>query len=390
MLACYAEAPPIVPCFLNLLKNMNYFLLAGEASGDLHASNLMQQLVALDPEARFAGLGGDLMQAAGCHLYQNYRQMAFMGIAAVLRNLGNVKRNFRIAKEALLKEQPDALILIDYPSFNLKIAHFCKEHLPQTRIFYYIPPKVWAWKRFRIHRIAELSDAILGIFPFEPDFYRQFGYACTYVGNPTMDSVRAWAHSNTNVPTALPTIAILPGSRPSEISHCLPRMLEAAHRFSDYRIVVTAAPGIDDSYYASYLTKGEQLTRKTYDTVSQATAAIVNSGTATLETALLHCPQVAVYHVGCPRLFGLFWRTFFTMRLFTLPNIILGREAIREKLATHFTADEVADELDRLLHDEAYRRQMLADYDTIADILGPTPAAVNAARIIHKRLTSAD
>lgn len=374
---------------------MNYFLLAGEASGDLHASNLMQQIRALDPEARFAGLGGDLMLAAGCHLYQNYRKMAFMGFAAVLRNLGNVKRNFRIAKEALIKEQPDALILIDYPSFNLKIAQFCKEHLPQTRIFYYIPPKVWAWKRYRVHRIAQLSDAILGIFPFEPDFYHQFGYTCAYVGNPTMDSVRAYlqatrAREHSGSDPFPPTIAILPGSRPSEISHCLPRMLEAAHRFTDYRIVVTAAPGIDDIFYTSYLTMGEQLTRRTYDTVSQATAAIVNSGTATLETALLRCPQVAVYHVGCPRLFGLFWRTFFSMRLFTLPNIILGREAIREKLATHFTADEVADELNRLLHDQACRQQMLSDYQAIADILGTTPAAVNAAHIIHKRLTSAD
>lgn len=375
---------------------MNYFILAGEASGDLHASNLMQQISLLDPEARFAGLGGDLMLAAGCHLYQNYRKMAFMGIAAVLRNLGNVKRNFRIAKEALLKEHPDALILIDYPSFNLKIAQFCRKQLPQTRIFYYIPPKVWAWKRYRIHQIAQLSDAVLGIFPFEPNFYRQFGYTCTYVGNPTMDSIRTFLQAqsaeatNSGEPAAnqKPIIAILPGSRPSEISHCLPRMLNAAHRFSGYSIVVTAAPGIDDSFYSPYLTQNEQLTRETYATVSHAMAAIVNSGTATLETALLRCPQVAVYHVGCPRLFGLFWRTFFTMRLFTLPNIILGREAIREKLATHFTADEVADELQRLLNDRAYREQMLNNYQAIADILGPTPAAVNAAQIIRKMTNS--
>ena len=169
---------------------MNYFILAGEASVDQHAADLVRAIADADPEARFAGLGGDRMREAGCKLYQDYRQMAFMGYEAVLRNLGKVRRNFRIAENALLQERPDALVLIDYPSFNLRIAAFSRKHLPDTKIFYYIPPKVWAWKRYRIHKIAALSDAILGIFPFEPDFYRQFGYKCTYVGNRTMDQIR--------------------------------------------------------------------------------------------------------------------------------------------------------------------------------------------------------
>ena len=362
---------------------MTYFFLAGEASGDQHAADLMRAIAAADSRARFVGLGGDRMRQAGCMLYQDYRRMAFMGYEAVLRNLGNVRRNFRIAEQALLQEKPEALILIDYPSFNLRIAEFARRHLPATKIYYYVPPKVWAWKQYRIHRIAALSDAILGIFPFEPDFYRQFGYTCTYVGNPTMDQIRRFRE--TAQPAEAPDkpyIAILPGSRRNEISYCLPTMIAAAKRFPDFAIRVAAAPGIDDSFYAQWLPADVPLTRDTYTLVTHARAAIVNSGTATLETALLGCPQVAVYHVGCPRLFGLFWRMFFKMRLFTLPNIILGREAIREKLALHFTVDEVAEELDHLLYDETCRQRMLADYAEIARLLGDTPAPVNAAKII--------
>ena len=365
---------------------MRYFILAGEASGDRHAADLMRAIAASEPDAQFAGLGGDRMREVGCKLYQDYRRMAFMGIEAVLRNMGQVRRNFRIAEQALMQEKPDVLVLIDYPSFNLRMAEYCRKKLPATRICYYIPPKVWAWKQFRIHKIAKVSDEVLGIFPFEPDFYAQFGYHCTYVGNPTMDQVRRWRSnsliSSNPLNSSNTYLAILPGSRPSEISHCLPKMLAAAQRFPEYAVRVAAAPGVADDFYRQWLPAGVPLTRDTYELVSGAYAAIVNSGTATLETALLGCPQVAVYHVGCPRLFGLFWRTFFKMRLFTLPNIILGREVIREKLATHFTVEEVAEELDRLLHDEAYRKRMLADYQEIAHLLGDTPAPTNAAKII--------
>ncbi len=366
---------------------MKYFLIAGEASGDRHAADLMCALREDDSEAHFLGLGGDAMREAGCRLFQDYRQMAFMGIEAVLRNLGRVRRNFRIAEKALLAEKPDVLILIDYPSFNLRMAAFCRRHLPATRICYYIPPKVWAWKTYRIHKIATLSDAVLGIFPFEPDFYRRFGYSCTYVGNPTMDQVRRFRLAHPVRPNDAEQateryIAILPGSRPSEVSHCLPKMLSAARRFPDFDVRVAAAPGIDDTFYHQWITPDTPLVHDTYTLVSGAYAAIVNSGTATLETALLGCPQVAVYHVGCPRLFSLFWRTFFKMRLFTLPNIILGRECIREKLALHFTVEEVADELASLLYDDQRRAQMHDDYELIARTLGDTTAPDNAARII--------
>ena len=359
----------------------NYFLIAGEASGDTHAAELIQQIRLREPDARFAGLGGDKMAASGCHLYQDYRHMAFMGIAAVLQHWKDVKANFRIAREALLKEQPNVLVLIDYPSFNLRMAVFCKQHLPKTKIIYYIPPKVWAWKRRRVHKIAKLCDEVLGIFPFEPVFYAQYGYKCTYVGNPTAEEIRRiqkTAHRTQ-------TIAILPGSRPSEISHCLPKMLEAAHCFGGYEVVVCAAPGIADEFYRPYLSAQDRLTRDTYATVQQACAAIVNSGTATLETALLGCPQVAVYHIGCSHFIGLIrWMQplFFSIRYFTLVNIISGKEVIKECVANEFSVEKVAAELDRLLHDEAHKKEMLASYEHLISILGSQPAAEQAAKII--------
>ena len=280
---------------------MKYFLIAGEASGDLHAANLMAALREKDPQALFVGLGGDKMRAQGCHLYVDYREMAYMGFVAVFQNLGKIKRNFYIAKQALLQERPDVLILIDYPSFNLKIAKYCKKYLPNTKIIYYIPPKIWAWKEWRVHEIARCCDEVLGIFPFEPAFYAKHGYKCTYVGNPTSDCIRAWKeqHAGEQGQKSKPMIALLPGSRPSEISHCLPVMLAAAREVAgeDYQIVVGAAPGIDDAFYLPYLSN-EQLTRDAYSTLAQARAAVVNSGTATLETALIGCPQTAVYYVA--------------------------------------------------------------------------------------------
>ena len=363
---------------------MKYFLIAGEASGDKHAAALIEQIRQRDPEAQFAGLGGDLMAAAECRLYQDYRRMAFMGFAAVIRNRKQIRENFRIAREALLTERPDALILIDYPSFNLRMAEFCRKHLPKTKIYYYIPPKIWAWKRRRIHAISRLCDEVLGIFPFEPAFYAKYGYRCTYVGNPTAEEMALHKSAISNQPV----IAILPGSRRNEISHCLPKMVEAARRFPEYRRVICAAPGIEDAFYAPYLQADEILTRDTYEAVQHASAAIVNSGTATLETALLRCPQTAVYHVSGERFVGLIrWAQplFFSVPYFTLVNIIAGKEVIKECIANDFTVDKIANELQRLLHDEAYKKNMLAEYEHIRSVLGTSPAAATAAAIITQQ-----
>ena len=393
---------------------MKYFIIAGEASGDLHASNLIKQIRLQDPSAEFVGLGGDKMCAAGCELRQHYREMAYMGVFAVLAHLPEIRRNFRITHESLLAYRPDILILVDYPSFNLKIAAFCRKHLPDTKIYYYIPPKIWAWKTWRVHKIARLCDQVLGIFPFEPAFYAKYGYACTYMGNPTNDTIREWCEKQNIVldeEQRENIIAILPGSRQSEITHCLPTMLAAARRVNQrlgnsYRIVVTAAPGIEDSFYAGYL-EGETLTRDTYSVVVHARAAVVNSGTATLETALLHCPQTAVYYIACSRwLEWLFRPILFRIPHFTLVNILVdngqwtkdkrrrtkekrerreGQAIIEELIASRFTDKNVECELYRLLTDEVYRRRMLDGYTRIRSILGSSPAALTAAKVITNK-----
>ncbi|MBR5827894.1 MAG: lipid-A-disaccharide synthase [Paludibacteraceae bacterium] len=370
---------------------MKYFFIAGEASGDLHAANLMAALKMRDHQPMFVGLGGDKMRAQGCKLYVDYRDMAYMGFVAVLQNLDKIKRNFRIAKQALLDEQPDVLVLVDYPSFNLKIAKYCKKHLPATRIVYYIPPKVWAWKKWRVHKIAQLSDKVLGIFPFEPAFFAQYGYKCEYVGNPVADSIRTWRQKAVSEldltgqeASGKEVIAILPGSRKSEISKCLPTMLAAARRVvgDKYRIVVTAAPGVDDAFYAPYL-QDEQLTRDTYTLLAQAHAAVVNSGTATLETALIGCPQTAVYYVaGSKYLEKLLKPIMFSIKHFTLVNIIPDKEVIQELVASRFTQENVEQELRRLVEDEPYRAKMKMEYEAIWQILGERSAAEGAAEFI--------
>ena len=373
---------------------MKYFLIAGEASGDLHASNLIRSLRERDPQGVFVGMGGEKMRGAGCRLVQDYKEMAFMGIVAVLKNLGKVRRNFRIAHEALQQEMPDVVILIDYPSFNLRMARWCKQHLPQTKVVYYIPPKVWAWKSWRVHKIARYTDLVLGIFPFEPAFYSKYGYACQYVGNPTMDSIQE-AKQESIVSFPHPIIALLPGSRKSEISHCLPDMLEAARQVqkshSDYEIVVTAAPGVEDAYYRRLMgeTEGIRLTRDTYSVMRQAKAAVVNSGTATLETALFGCPLVAVYHIAASRFFGkhvvdLFKHYIFHDGYFTLVNILSGKEVIKELIAEQFTVENITKEVTRLIDDTDYRNSQIAGLQQLSAILGGNCAADTAAETILK------
>lgn len=365
-----------------------YFLIAGEASGDNHAAALMRALRTKDSEAVFVGLGGDKMQAEGCTLYQHYEKMAYMGYVAVLTHLSDIRRNIRIAEETLLTEQPDHLILIDYPGFNLRMAQYARRHLPQTTITYYIPPKIWAWKRWRVHKIGKYCDHILGIFPFEPDFYAQYGYSCRYVGNPTAEQIHGYLETEPPALLKGEYIALLPGSRMHEIEQCLPKMLagtEAAIRDAGgrYDVIVTMAPGIERSLYEQ-LCKGYRvsLTADTYAAVRHARAAVVNSGTATLETALLGCPQVAVYHLAFGRLLEALRPIMFQIPYFTLVNIVAGREVIKELLAHYFTVESVREELRRILTDEACRRHILDGYRDVRAILDHSPTAQTAAEII--------
>lgn len=350
---------------------MKYFFIVGEASGDIHAAEFMKKLRAQDPEARFVGLGGDCMLQQGATLFQHYKNMAFMGVIAVLTHAKQIKENFRIAQEALLREKPDQLILVDYPSFNLKMAQFAREHLPNIKIVYYIPPKVWAWKTHRIHKIARLCDDVLAIFPFEPDFYAKFGYHCTYVGNPTAEAISNYKSKITDRQSQI--LALIPGSRRGEIANCLPKMLIAAREAQAKRqisdIVVTAAPNIEDAFYSKFLRPGEQLSRNTWDVVSKAKAAIVTSGTASLEVALLGCPQFAVYRIYTSHWLGWLEPFIFKIRFYTLPNIIAGKPIIYEAVGPKFKNHIIRRELQRLLTDEEYVRQMKAEYQRLWEIL---------------------
>ena len=350
---------------------MKYFFIVGEASGDIHAAEFMKKLRAQDSEAQFMGLGGDCMLQQGATLFQHYKNMAFMGVIAVLTHIKQIKENFRIAQKALLREKPDQLILVDYPSFNLKMAQFAREHLPNIKIVYYIPPKVWAWKTHRIHKIARLCDEVLAIFPFEPDFYAKFGYHCTYVGNPTAEAISNFkSHLKNRKSDAL---ALIPGSRRGEIANCLPKMLiaarEAQAKGQVKDIIVTAAPNIEDAFYAKFLRSGEQLSRHTWDVVSKAKAAIVTSGTASLEVALLGCPQFAVYRIYTSHWLGWLEPFIFKIRFYTLPNIIAGRPIIYEAVGPKFKNHIIRRELQRLLTDEEYVRQMKAEYQHLWEIL---------------------
>lgn len=346
---------------------MKYFFLVGEASGDAHAAALLEVLRTQDSESQFVGLGGPLMQAAGVKLYQDYTHMAFMGVIAVLRNIKQIRENFLIAEQALLAENPDVLVLVDYPSFNLKMAEFARKHLPKIKIVYYIPPKVWAWKTHRIHRIARLCDEVHGIFPFEPDFYARYGYNCTYVGNPTAKAVAKWQSSHPQSKRQ-EIIALLPGSRKNEIRNCLKKMLKAAKDFH-YPLVIAAAPGINDDFYAPFLNENISLTRDTWSLLACAKVAVVASGTATLEAALLGCPQVAVYRIICSRWLGWLRPFIFKLKQFTLVNIIAGKEVIYEAIGPKFSTNNIRRELNKLLTDETYVANMLTEYERIKTLM---------------------
>lgn len=360
---------------------MKYFLIVGEASGDAHAATLMAALREQDNTAQFAGLGGPLMRAQGLKGYQDYTKMAFMGVWAILCNIQQIKQNFRIAEQALLKEQPDVLILVDYPSFNLKMAEFARKHLPDTKIAYYIPPKVWAWKTKRIHKIAKLCDEVLGIFPFEPDFYAKFGYKCRYIGNPTAEAVAKWQASQPVIKRE-DIIALLPGSRKNEIRNCLTKMLKAAQDYN-YPIVIAAAPGLEESFYQPYMADNVSVTRDTWSLISRAKVALVTSGTATLEAALLGCPQTAIYRIILSRWLGWLRPFIFKLKQFTLVNIIAGKEVIYEAIGPKFSVSNIRRELHKLLTDSSYTKNMLAEYKHIQSLLGTHSAAETAAKHIR-------
>jgi lipid-A-disaccharide synthase len=354
---------------------MKYYLIAGEASGDLHGSKLMQGLKISDPEAEFRYFGGDLMAAEGGSLVRHYRQTAVMGLFKVLFNLRKISGNLRFCKQDIAAYRPDALILIDYSGFNLRIAKFAKP--AGFRVIYYISPKVWVWNSKRVYTIKENVDKMYVILPFEVDFYRRYDYPVEYVGNPVVDAVeegraRAVGQPDFYARNGLdegPIIALLAGSRKQEIKHCLPEMLAVIKQFPGYRFVIAGAPAISPDYYAGFTrsTDVNIVFNQTYDLLMNASAAVVTSGTATLETALLMVPEVVVYKMG--ELTYQLGRHFVKPKYFSLVNLILDREVVKE-LLQYRLRDKIARELHRILEDETYRMVMLDNYRKLRSRLG--------------------
>ena len=370
---------------------MKYYLIVGEASGDLHASNLMRALKERDSQADFRFFGGDLMQAVGGTLVKHYRDLAYMGFIPVLLHLRTIFRNMDFCKKDIVDWQPDVVILVDYPGFNLKIAEFVKKHT-DIPVYYYISPKIWAWKEYRIKNIKRDVDELFSILPFEVDFFKGHQYPIHYVGNPCVDAVDAFQKTNQETWSEFikanelgdkPVIALLAGSRKQEIKDNLPDMLEAAKPFVDkYQLVLAGAPGIEPSYYQQYI--GTEVPVKivfgqTYRLLSQSKVALVTSGTATLETALFRVPQVVCYYIAMGKVVSFLRRHILKVKYISLVNLVANKEVVRELVADTMTVANVRSELDALLNDANYRDTMLDEYDRMIKILGPAGASHQAA-----------
>ena len=380
---------------------MKYYLIVGEASGDLHASHLMWALKEIDKEADFRFFGGDLMSDVGGTRVRHYRDLAYMGVIPVLLHLPTILKNMKFCKQDILTWQPDCVILIDYPGFNLKIAEYVKSRT-NIPVYYYISPKIWAWKEYRIKNIRRDIDELFSILPFEVDFFeKKHHYPIHYVGNPTADEIREWKEEsgkrdeNTSTadispstfrfpPSTKKIIALLAGSRRQEIKDNLPTMIESVKPYmKDYRVVLAGAPGIDPAYYEPFLAESgvEVVHGQTYDLLSKAHAALVTSGTATLETALFNVPQVVCYKLPLPKIARIVRRYLIKVPYISLVNLIADREVVTELLADTFTVSHIRHELDRILSGPD-RERMLEGYAEVSRRLGDLKAPDNAARLM--------
>lgn len=369
---------------------MKYYLIVGEASGDLHASHLMSALKREDPQAEFRFFGGDLMGAVGGTMVKHYKELAYMGFIPVLLHLRTIFANMRRCKEDIVSWQPDVLILVDYPGFNLNIAKFIHANT-QIPVFYYISPKIWAWKEHRIKNIKRDIDELFSILPFEVEFFEgKHSYPIHYIGNPTVDEVTEFStvHTETwdefvqiNGLSSKPVIALLAGSRKQEIKDNLPDMLRAASSFPDYQLVLAGAPGISPDYYKEYIGGADVniIFNQTFSLLLHAEAALVTSGTATLETALFRVPQVVCYHTPIGKVIAFLKRHILKVKYISLVNLIADREVVKELVADTMTVQQIRDELQRILYDKVYRRQMLDGYEYMASRLGETGAPGRAA-----------
>lgn len=367
---------------------MKYYLIAGEASGDLHGSNLMKALKKNDADAEFRYFGGDLMKTEGGYLQKHYSGMAFMGFVEVISNLSTVLRNIKAAKQDVLAFKPDALILIDFPGFNMKIAEFARAK--GIKVFYYISPKVWAWNQKRVLKIKKNVDRMFCILPFEVEFYKSWGMEVDYVGNPILDAIAQ------NIPDQQfrqkhgldqrSIIALLPGSRKQELDRVLPEMLDSASRFPEYQYVIAGAPSFSFADYRKYIGEGQYpiVFNETYNLLLHSAAAVVTSGTATLETALLRIPQVVVYK-GNPVSIGIA-RLLVSIKFISLVNLVMDSAIVKELIQEDCSGAKIGDELNLILKDSSYRSRMLQNYELLAQRMGGPGASGRAAELMFSYL----
>lgn len=377
---------------------MRYYLIVGEASGDLHASHLMRSLQAVDSAAEFRFFGGDLMTAVGGTRVKHFKELAYMGFIPVLLHLRTIFRNMAFCKKDIVEWAPDVVILVDYPGFNLNIAKFLKS---KTRIpvYYYISPKIWAWKEYRIKNIKRDVDELFSILPFEVDlFEKRHHYPIHYVGNPTADEVRSFLSTYNEgfeqfckanaLQADKPILALLAGSRRQEIKDNLPAMMQVAARFPQYQAVLAGAPSIADEYYEGFI-RGSQVRlvkNQTYPLLAHSTAALVTSGTATLETALFNVPQVVCYKTPVPRLIRFAFNHIIKVEYISLVNLIMNKEVVSELFADRFTIDNIAHCLQTLLPGGEARQEMLNNYALLQKVLGDDVAPDNAAKLMYGML----
>jgi lipid-A-disaccharide synthase len=375
---------------------MKLYIIAGEASGDLHASNLMKELKILHPGLQFRGWGGDMMREQGCKLVKHYSNLAFMGFAEVIANLGTILSNIRTCKRDIQSYEPDALILVDYPGFNLRIAEFAKN--AGFRVFYYISPQIWAWKKSRVYKIKRYVDRMFVILPFEKEFYARYDYEVDFVGHPLPDAMDSlpgsdWDQfSKQNGLNDKPVVALLPGSRKQEIRKVLPIMLSVVSKFPDHQFVVGGAPGIEKDFYREIIGSNNNVTLisgQTYDLIAHAVAALVTSGTATLEAALFGIPEVVCYKGGYIS-YQIARRIVdrSSVKYISLVNLIMDKEVVNELIQKDLTPDKIEQELKRILGDETYRQKILNDYVLLKTKLGGGGASRKTAAGIMKRITA--
>ncbi len=371
---------------------MRYYLIVGEASGDLHASNLMKALKAHDADAEFRFYGGDLMREVGGTLVKHYKELAYMGFIPVLTHLGTILSNMQKCKADIIGWKPDVLILVDYPGFNLDIAKYIRRHT-DIPIYYYISPKIWAWKEYRIKNIKRDIDELFSILPFEVEFYKKHNYPIHYVGNPCVDAVAefkesAFGHETFNDFTAefqlssKPIIAILAGSRRQEIKDNLKTMLNVAATYKDYQFVIAGVQSIGEEHYRKFIPEGSDVKiifNNTYRLLQQSEAAMVTSGTATLETAILKVPQVVCYYIACGKLCSWLRKLILKIKYISLVNIIADREIVTELVADQMNAKNLSKELSAIIKGGNRREAMIDDYDKMLAILGDKGASERAA-----------